>query len=205
MILVVDNYDSFTYNLVQALEVVSGGETVEVVRNDTASVEQIARMQPRGIVLSPGPGRPEKAGICVDLVRELAPRIPILGICLGHQAIGVAFGARVVPAPVPVHGKTSPIRPRAEAGSPLYRGLPDPFEATRYHSLVVDPGRGGEPAPELVVTAVTGSGSGPGGELVMGVRHKKFACEGVQFHPESVLTPAGPRLLANWVASLASP
>ncbi|MDI3298884.1 MAG: aminodeoxychorismate/anthranilate synthase component II [Bacillota bacterium] len=200
MILVVDNYDSFTYNLVQALEVAAEGEAVEVVRNDTITVEQAERMRPRGVVLSPGPGRPEEAGICVELVRALAPRLPILGVCLGHQAVAVAFGARVVRAAEPVHGKTSAIRPLAGTGSPLYEGLPDPFEATRYHSLVVAGGAGIQPAPELVVTAVTEAPGG--GELVMGIRHRKLPCEGVQFHPESVLTPAGPRLLANWVRSL---
>ncbi|MBX5464366.1 MAG: aminodeoxychorismate/anthranilate synthase component II [Clostridia bacterium] len=200
MILVVDNYDSFTYNLVQALEVAAAGEAVEVVRNDTTSVEQVERMRPRGLLLSPGPGRPEEAGISVELVRALAPRLPILGVCLGHQAVAVAFGARVVRAPEPVHGKTSPVRPLPGTGSPLYEGLPVPFEATRYHSLVVEEGAGGRPAPELEVTAVTEAPGG--GHLVMGVRHRKFPCEGVQFHPESVLTPEGMKLLANWVRSL---
>ena len=186
MILVIDNYDSFTYNLVQYLGEL--GCQVTTCRNDTLTVEAALDREPEAILLSPGPGRPEGAGICVDLVRAAAGKVPVLGVCLGHQAIGAALGARVVPAPVLMHGKTSPIH---HDGRTLYQGLPQPFTATRYHSLVLD--RDSLPQ-ELEVSAWTDDGT------VMGIRHRHLRLEGVQFHPESILTEEGRRLLANFLA-----
>lgn len=185
MVLVIDNYDSFTYNLVQYLAEL--GAEVEVYRNDRLSVEEVEAKRPERIVISPGPGRPEDAGITVDVIRRLGGRIPILGVCLGHQAIGLVFGGRVVRAPELVHGKTSQVYHR---GTPLYDGVESPFTATRYHSLVVER----ESLPDcLEVTAETADG------LIMGLRHRERPIEGVQFHPESILTAPGKRLLANFL------
>jgi len=185
MILVIDNYDSFTYNLVQYLGEL--GCQVEVHRNDALSVEEALGQDPEAILLSPGPGRPERAGICMDLVRSAAGKVPLLGVCLGHQAIGAALGARVVQAPVLMHGKTSPIH---HDGRTLYAGLPQPFTATRYHSLVLE--RNSLPV-ELEVSAWTAD------HTVMGIRHRSLCVEGVQFHPESILTEEGRSLLANFL------
>jgi anthranilate synthase/aminodeoxychorismate synthase-like glutamine amidotransferase len=186
MILVIDNYDSFTFNLVQYLGEL--GEIAEVYRNDAITVDRIRELRPERIVISPGPGRPEEAGIIVDAIRTLGPAFPILGVCLGHQAIGAAFGGNVVRSPQLMHGKTSLIR---HDGKSIFQGLPDPFRATRYHSLVIDPGS--LPAC-LEVSARTDAG------IIMGVRHREFPIEGVQFHPESILTEGGKQLLANFVA-----
>jgi anthranilate synthase/aminodeoxychorismate synthase-like glutamine amidotransferase len=185
MILVIDNYDSFTFNLVQVL----GKRTSDILvrRNDEITVEEIDRMKPQGIVLSPGPGRPEDAGITVPVIRELGSTVPILGVCLGHQAIGLAFGGEVVHAPSLMHGRTSNVR-HGQKG--IYRNLADPFVATRYHSLVVSPNR----LPDsLEVTAWTDDG------VIMGVSHRKFPIDGVQFHPESILTIEGEKIVGNWM------
>ncbi|HLI73133.1 MAG TPA: aminodeoxychorismate/anthranilate synthase component II [Acidimicrobiales bacterium] len=188
-IVVVDNYDSFTYNLVQELGEL-GAEPV-VFRNDAVDVSGIRDAGPDAVVISPGPGRPEGAGISIDVVRELAGELPILGVCLGHQCIAQAFGGRIVAAPTLMHGKTSDVY---HDGAGVLEGLPSPFEATRYHSLVVE--RDGLPEV-LEVTAATSDG------VVMGLRHRDLGVEGVQFHPESVLTSLGPRLLANFMAAAA--
>jgi anthranilate synthase component II len=185
MILVIDNYDSFTWNLVQMLEV--AGEPVEVVRNDAASAAELLARRPLGIVVSPGPGRPERAGVCVELIRRGAP-VPVLGVCLGHQALAVACGAVVERAGRPMHGKTSRVR---HGDSGIFAGLPNPFEATRYHSLAV---REASLPPDLAATAW----SEDDGE-VMGVGHRRLPYFGVQFHPESVMTAAGPHLVANFL------
>jgi anthranilate synthase/aminodeoxychorismate synthase-like glutamine amidotransferase len=185
MLLVIDNYDSFTYNLVQYLGEL--GEDVKVVRNDEVSVEEIERIGPKRIVISPGPCTPNEAGISLAVIERLAGKLPILGVCLGHQAIGQAFGGKVVRAKQVVHGKTSRIF-HDEKG--LFAGLPNPFEATRYHSLVV--AREGLPDC-LEVTAKTWD------EEIMGLRHRTLAVEGVQFHPESFLTTVGKDLLRNFV------
>ncbi len=187
--LVIDNYDSFVYNLVQELGEL-GADPV-VFRNDAIDVAGIRREAPDALLISPGPGRPEQAGVSLAVVRELGPELPLLGVCLGHQCIGQAFGGRIVAAPRLMHGKTSEIH---HGGQGLYAGLPDPFVATRYHSLVVDPGS--VPA-ELEVTASAEDG------VVMGLRHRSLPVEGVQFHPESILTPSGPGLLANFLAQVA--
>jgi anthranilate synthase/aminodeoxychorismate synthase-like glutamine amidotransferase len=185
MLLVIDNYDSFTYNLVQYLGEL--GEDVRVVRNDEVTVEEIERMSPAHIVISPGPCTPNEAGISLEVVAGLAGKIPILGVCLGHQAIGQAFGGKVIRAKEVVHGKTSRIF-HDEKG--LFAGLPNPFEATRYHSLIV----ARDSLPDcLEVTAKTWD------EEIMGLRHKTLAVEGVQFHPESFLTTSGKDLLGNFV------
>jgi anthranilate synthase/aminodeoxychorismate synthase-like glutamine amidotransferase len=185
---VVDNYDSFTYNLVQYLEAL--GARCEVVLNDAIDVDGLAARQPDGIVVSPGPCTPDEAGISLEVVRRLSGVVPILGVCLGHQAIGQAFGGRVVRADRLMHGKTSPIH---HDGRTLFHGLPAPFEATRYHSLLVE--RASLPEA-LEVSAWTGEGE------IMGLRHRTLPVEGVQFHPESILTAAGMDLLGNWLASL---
>ncbi len=188
MILVLDNYDSFTFNLVQYLAEL--GQDVEVRRNDALTPAEALALGPAAVVISPGPGRPEAAGISVPLVREAGGRVPVLGVCLGHQAIGAAFGGRVVQAPVLMHGKTSGVHHRGEG---IYRGLPSPFTATRYHSLVLER----ESLPdELQVTAWTEDGT------IMGVRHVAKRLEGVQFHPESILTGQGKALLANFLAEM---
>ena len=189
MILLVDNYDSFTYNLVQLIGTIDRTAGCTVVRNDEVTVDEAARMSPSGIVLSPGPGRPEEAGICVELVRRLGPEIPILGVCLGHQAIGAAYGGAVVHAGSIMHGKVSPV---FHEGGSLFAGIPSPFDATRYHSLVI---AADALPPELEVTARTADGT------IMGVRHRRFPVAGVQFHPESILTGCGPALLTNWLAT----
>ncbi|MEJ7840072.1 MAG: aminodeoxychorismate/anthranilate synthase component II [Thermomicrobiales bacterium] len=189
MILLLDNYDSFTFNLYQALTML--GANVEVVRNDQTSVADIEDRLDTidGIVISPGPCTPGEAGISVELIRQLAGKTPILGVCLGHQAIGEAFGAVVEHAPSLMHGKVSSI---VHDGLGVYAGLPDPFTATRYHSLTIRPGTLPD---ELEVTAEAEDG------VIMGVRHKTLAVEGVQFHPESILTPQGNALLANFLKS----
>jgi len=185
MIFVLDNYDSFTYNLVQFLGEM--GAEIEVRRNDQTTVEEIAALKPEALVLSPGPGRPADAGILLDIIRHFSEKLPILGVCLGHQAIGEVFGGEVVAAPSLVHGKTTAV---LHDGKTIFTGLPSPFQAARYHSLVVDPRT--IPAT-LEVSAHTAEG------VVMGLRHKKFPVEGVQFHPESILTDVGPRLLKNFL------
>jgi anthranilate synthase component 2 len=186
MILLVDNYDSFTFNLYQALSEL--GAEVLVRRNDMITVDDVEELAPvlDGIVISPGPCTPGEAGISVPLVRRLAGIVPILGVCLGHQAIGAAFGGRIIRAPRLMHGKVSMI---AHDGSGVFAGLPNPFQATRYHSLVVE--RSTLPS-ELEITAEADG-------LVMGLRHRKLPVEGVQFHPESILTPTGNDLLANFL------
>jgi anthranilate synthase component 2 len=184
VITLVDNYDSFTYNLVQYLRELAGDEDVQVVRNDAATPEEILSAGPRALVLSPGPGVPEAAGVCVELVRAAA-EVPLLGVCLGHQAMVVAYGGRVVRAPQPRHGKNSEVH---HNGLKVFAGLSDPFTATRYHSLVAH--RESLPS-ELEVTAWTDDG------LVMGLEHRKRPHYGVQFHPEAYLTHGGKHLLAN--------
>lgn len=184
-VLVIDNYDSFTFNLVQYLREL--GATVTVGRNDALSIDDIRRSNPAAIVMSPGPRTPEEAGICVDLVRELGSSVPMLGVCLGHQAIGVAYGATVVRAPAVVHGKVGAVH---HGGAGVLRGLDDPFMATRYHSLVVS--TGGLP-DSLEATAWSDDG------LIMAMRHRTLPVEGVQFHPESVGTPSGHALLRNFL------
>jgi anthranilate synthase component 2 len=189
MILMIDNYDSFTYNLVQYLGEL--GAEVETVRNDAVSVAEIADRRPAGIVISPGPGTPDDAGISVELVSALGSQVPILGVCLGHQAIGQAFGGKVVRARRIMHGKTSMI---AHDGQGVYAGLDNPFEATRYHSLVLEDAS----LPDcLEVTAWTDF---EGQREIMGLRHRQFPLEGVQFHPESILTRVGHELLRNFLA-----
>ena len=193
-VLVIDNYDSFTYNLVQELAELGAEPTV--VRNDAWTVDHVRDFAPDGIVISPGPGSPANArdiGISNDVIRELGPRVPLLGVCLGHQCIGYVFGARIVRAPELLHGKTSQIYHRGEG---VLDGLPIPFEATRYHSLIVE--RASLPH-ELKVTAETHD------EIVMAVRHREYPIEGVQFHPESVLTAEGMRLLRNFLKRTAEP
>ena len=193
MLLMIDNYDSFTYNLVQYLGEL--GAQVETVRNDAVSVADIIALKPEGIVISPGPCTPNEAGICLEVVRALGPTHPILGVCLGHQCIGQAFGARVVRAERIMHGKTSMIYHRSQG---VFAGLPQPFEATRYHSLVLDP----DTIPDtLSVMAWTEYN---GGHEIMGVRPKRFNRQGVQFHPESILTTCGHDLLRNYLRSVSS-
>jgi anthranilate synthase/aminodeoxychorismate synthase-like glutamine amidotransferase len=186
MVLLLDNYDSFTYNLAQYLGEL--GCKLEVRRNDEISTDEIARMKPEHIVISPGPCTPREAGISVDLIRRFAGEIPILGVCLGHQAIGEAFGGKVVRAKAILHGKTSEID---NDGKTIFRGLPEQFTATRYHSLIVE--RKSLPS-ELAISAETSDGT------IMGLRHRKFRIEGVQFHPESVLTSVGKDLLRNFLS-----
>ena len=185
MILVIDNYDSFTYNLVHLV----GRRTskVDVVRNDVLDVDAIRARAPKGILISPGPGRPDQAGVTEAVVNALGPSVPILGVCLGHQAIGEAYGGRIGYAPTLMHGKTSHI---AHDGQGVFRNVPDPFTATRYHSLVVD--RASVPAC-LDISAETSDG------VIMGLRHREHPVEGIQFHPESVLTIEGPRIVDNWL------
>jgi anthranilate synthase/aminodeoxychorismate synthase-like glutamine amidotransferase len=188
MILVIDNYDSFTFNLVQYLEML--GARCEVFTNDALDAEAICARAPRGILLSPGPCTPNEAGVCLSLIARAAGAIPILGVCLGHQAIGQVFGGKVVRAGRIMHGKTSPIE---HDGKTLFRGLDRPFTATRYHSLLVE--RASLPDC-LEISAWTAEGE------IMGLRHKTLAVEGVQFHPESILTTSGMALLRNWLGSL---
>ena len=184
VILLIDNYDSFTYNLFQYLAEI--GEEIVVYRNDAIGVDQIGALKPDAIVISPGPGRPEDAGISMEVIRTYGPRIPSLGVCLGHQAIGEVYGGRIIRAPEPVHGKTSMIQ---HDGKGVFKGLENPLEATRYHSLIVE--RDSLP-DELEITAETDG-------LIMGMRHKVHTVESVQFHPESILTRVGKDLLRNFV------
>jgi len=187
MIVMIDNYDSFTYNLVQYLGEM--GQELKVFRNDKVTIPEIEALKPERIVISPGPCTPKEAGVSVEVIRYFAGKVPILGVCLGHQSIGYAFGGEIVRADRLMHGKTSMIH---HDGQSVFRGLPNPFEATRYHSLVVRR----ETMPDcLVVTAETDE------REVMGIRHRDLPVEGVQFHPESVLTEAGKRLLRNFVES----
>lgn len=185
-VLVIDNYDSFTFNLVQLI----GKLTNDVVvrRNDRTSLEEIESIKPDKIVVSPGPGRPEDSKISLEVIKQSGKKIPVLGVCLGHQGIGISFGGKVVKAPFLMHGKTSEI---IHDGEKIYKGLPQKFLAGRYHSLVID--RDSLPA-DLAITAETEDG------VIMGVRHKNFSIEGIQFHPESVLTPQGESLIKNWLA-----
>ena len=186
MIFVIDNYDSFTYNLVQYLGEL-GAEPL-VRRNDDITVDEIAAMKPEGIVISPGPGRPEQAGITLDVIRKLGPTTPLLGVCLGHQAIGMAFGGSVVRAKAPMHGKTSTI---SHDGKGVFAGIASPFTVARYHSLIVD--REGWPK-DLEITAQTEDDG-----TVMALRHREFPIHGVQFHPESIMTREGQHLLRNFL------
>lgn len=185
MLLMIDNYDSFTYNLVQYFGEL--GEEVRVFRNDKITLEEIENLRPARIVISPGPCSPEEAGISVPAIRKFAGKIPILGVCLGHQAIGAAFGGKIIRSAYLMHGKTSPIH---HDGKELFKGLPNPFEATRYHSLVVE--RGTLPAC-LEMTAWVAEGE------IMGLRHRELPVWGVQFHPESILTVGGMELLRNYL------
>jgi len=185
MLLLIDNYDSFTYNLAQMLEQLN--IEVEIFRNDQINTEQIEALNPSALMVSPGPGTPDDAGISIDAIRNLAPKIPIFGVCLGHQAIAAVYGAKVVRADRIMHGKTSAIY---HDGESIYDNLPNPFEAVRYHSLMVD--RDSLPA-SLEISAWTQEGE------IMGLRHHKYRVEGVQFHPESILTETGPRLLQNFL------
>ena len=187
MILVLDNYDSFTWNLVQYLGEL--GATLKVVRNDELTVDQIGALRPERLVISPGPGTPDQAGVSLEVIRRLGPTTPTLGVCLGHQAIGQAFGATVTRARAQMHGKTSDIR---HDGKGVFAGLSNPFVATRYHSLIVL----AETVPDdLEISARADDGQ------VMGLRHRRFPIEGVQFHPESILTVEGKRLLANFLGA----
>lgn len=186
MVLVIDNYDSFTYNLVQYLGEL--GATVIVRRNDEATIVELKSLDHARVVISPGPGRPEQAGVSLDVIKEFGPRMPLLGVCLGHQAIGLAFGGEVIRAPLPIHGKTSTVE---HTGKGVFEGLTASFQAGRYHSLVVSE----RTLPsELEVTARTKEDG-----LVMGLRHKTLPIHGVQFHPESVLTNEGRRILRNFL------
>lgn len=185
MLLMIDNYDSFTYNLVQYLGEL--GEDIKVFRNDKISIGDIERLKPESIVISPGPCTPNEAGVSIDVIKHFAGKIPILGVCLGHQAIGAAFGGDIIRAPRLMHGKTSMIH---HDGKTIFAGIPNPFEATRYHSLIIKK----ETLPDcLEISAWTDQ------DEIMGVRHKKFIVEGVQFHPESILTKVGKELLKNFL------
>ncbi|WP_250123385.1 aminodeoxychorismate/anthranilate synthase component II [Chroococcidiopsis sp. CCMEE 29] len=197
MIIVIDNYDSFTYNLVQYLGELGAefpvAAEIQVYRNDQISLEQIRQLQPAGVVISPGPGRPEDAGISLDLIQQLGPSLPILGVCLGHQSIGQVFGGKVVSATELMHGKTSQV---SHTGTGVFQGLENPMTATRYHSLVIDR----QTCPDVLeITAWVDDGT------IMGVRHRNYPhVEGVQFHPESVLTTSGKQLLRNFLEQLPS-
>jgi len=188
MILLIDNYDSFTYNVYQGIAFL--GYDVEVVRNDRITVEEIEAKGYSAIIISPGPGTPDEAGVSKEAIRHFAGKIPIFGICLGHQAIGAVFGGEVVRGPEPVHGKTARIH---HAGTGIYAGIPQDFEAGRYHSLIVK--RDTLPAC-LAITATTEDG------LIMGLRHKEYAIEGVQYHPESILTPDGLQIIDNFLKKM---
>jgi len=195
VIIVIDNYDSFTYNLVQYLGELGAelpvASEVQVYRNDQISLAEIRQLQPAAVVISPGPGRPEDAGISLELIKELGPTLPILGVCLGHQSIGQVFGGKIVAAPVLMHGKTSQVE---HAGVGVFQGVESPMIATRYHSLVIEK----QSCPEVLeITAWVEDGT------IMGVRHREYPhIEGVQFHPESILTTAGKQLLRNFLARL---
>lgn len=185
MILMVDNYDSFTYNLVQYLGEL--GASLEVFRNDKITIQEIERLNPAHIVISPGPCTPNEAGISMEVIRHFAGRIPILGVCLGHQAIAQVFGGRIVRAPIPVHGKTALVH---HDGETIFSGVENPFVATRYHSLIAER----ETLPDcLEISAETKDG------IIMGIRHRELAVEGVQFHPESILTTEGKKILRNFL------
>jgi anthranilate synthase/aminodeoxychorismate synthase-like glutamine amidotransferase len=186
MVLVIDNYDSFTYNLVQYLGEL--GARVTVRRNDETTLESIRALAPERILISPGPGRPEDAGITLDVIRAFGPQVPMLGVCLGHQAMGLAAGGQVVRAPVPMHGKTSTVE---HDGRGVFAGMTTAFHASRYHSLVV----ADEPWPDSLEVTARSKEDG----LIMGLRHRQWPLHGVQFHPESVLTPEGRRLLRNFL------
>ena len=195
MIIVIDNYDSFTYNLVQYLGELGAelpvASQVQVYRNDQISLAEISQLQPAAVVISPGPGRPEDAGISLELIKELGPTLPILGVCLGHQSIGQVFGGKIVSAPVLMHGKTSQVE---HAGTGVFQGVESPMVATRYHSLVIEK----QSCPEVLeITAWVEDGT------IMGVRHREYPhIEGVQFHPESILTTSGKQLLRNFLERL---
>ncbi|EAW34021.1 aminodeoxychorismate/anthranilate synthase component II [Lyngbya sp. PCC 8106] len=195
MIIVIDNYDSFTYNIVQYLGELGAefpvASEVRVVRNDQISVDQINQIQPQGVVISPGPGRPENAGISLELIERLGPKLPILGVCLGHQSLGQVFGGKIVSAPELMHGKTSTVH---HTGQGVFQGLENPLSATRYHSLVIDR----QTCPEVLeITAWIDDGT------IMAVRHRNYPhLQGVQFHPESILTTSGKQLLKNFLRSL---
>ena len=184
MILMIDNYDSFTYNLVQAFQVI--GEKVQVWRNNKVELSDMKNLNPSSIVISPGPGSPDDAGISVEAIRHFGPELPVLGVCLGHQSVAAAFGGRVIRAERIMHGKTSMI---LHDGRSIFQGIPNPFEATRYHSLIVEK----ESLPDCFeISAWTEEGE------IMGLRHREYAVEGVQFHPESILTDSGPSILRNF-------
>ncbi|UCH79913.1 MAG: aminodeoxychorismate/anthranilate synthase component II [Nitrospiraceae bacterium] len=185
MLLMIDNYDSFTYNLVQYLGEL--GEDIRVYRNDKITIDEIEKLNPERIVISPGPCTPREAGISIEVVRYFAGKIPILGVCLGHQSVGAAYGAKIVNAPRLMHGKTSMIY---HDGKTIFKDLPNPFEATRYHSLII---KKDTLSREFEISAWTDR------DEIMGVRHKKFVVEGVQFHPESILTKAGKDMLRNFL------
>ena len=184
MILIIDNYDSFTYNLVHLVAIET--DEYKVIRNDAGTLDEIRKMKPAKILISPGPGRPHDAGITEEIIHELGNEIPILGVCLGHQAIGEVFGAEVVHAPTLMHGKVSNVE---HDGKSIFKNVEANFVATRYHSLVLAP----DSIPDdLQITARTG-------DVVMGIRHKKYPIEGIQFHPESILTTEGPKIISNWL------
>ena len=185
MILLIDNYDSFTHNLYQLIA--KYHSDIKVVRNDKISIKEVEKLRADAIIFSPGPGRPEEAGICIELIRQMAPSTPMLGICLGHQAIGAAFGGQVILAPEIRHGKRSPIFHRRKG---LFKNVPLPFSAGRYHSLVI--AKQNFPA-SLLIEAETSNGT------IMAVRHAKYPCFGLQFHPESILTPDGEKLISNFI------
>ena len=185
MILIIDNYDSFTYNLVHI--VAQHTEDYKVVRNDALTLDEVRELNPDKILISPGPGRPADAGITKSVIKELGTEKPILGVCLGHQAIGEVFGGRVIHAPKLMHGKTSKIN---HDGKSVFRNIPENFTATRYHSLVLDPDHIPE---ELVISARSDD------DVIMGLRHRKYPIEGIQFHPESILTTEGANILKNWI------
>lgn len=188
MILIIDNYDSFTYNLVHI--VAEHTDDYKVIRNDDLSLDEVAGLDLQGILISPGPGRPEEAGITKPVIKELGETTPILGVCLGHQAIGEVFGGNIVQAPTLMHGKTSNI---SHDNKSIFNNLPQEFTATRYHSLVLDPT---QIPDQLEVTARSED------EVIMGVRHHQHPIEGIQFHPESLLTKAGPKLITNWIQQI---
>lgn len=185
MILIIDNYDSFTWNLVHLIA--AHTSDYKVIRNDAITIDEIGELQPERILISPGPGRPENAGITEDVIREFGEKTPVLGVCLGHQAIGRVYGGEVIHAPTLMHGKTSKI---SHDDKGVFSGLPQNFTATRYHSLILDPQKISE---ELEVTAHSSDG------VIMGIRHREHPVEGIQFHPESILTETGPTMLANWL------
>ena len=190
MILVIDNYDSFTYNLVHL--VAASGLDYDVVRNDTLTCDEVAERAPAGVLISPGPGRPRGAGICLDVIGRLGSSTPVLGVCLGHQAIAEAYGGTVTYAPTLMHGKVSTVQHDSQS---IFDGLPQDFVATRYHSLTVDP----DSVPDaLVVSAWSEDG------VIMGLRHREHPVEGVQFHTESVLTEVGPRIVSSWLEQVVS-